>query len=113
MQNNLILAAALAGLLLSVSAGAAEQKFLADRHAARGVACESCHTAGKDKAPDTNSCLKCHGGSYKALAKTTENLDVNPHDSHLGEVACDKCHSGHKKPRLVCDQCHEFSMKVP
>lgn len=58
------------------------------------------------------TCIACHG-SYKKIAEKTEELDVNPHDSHQGEVPCTRCHSGHKKSVLFCNGCHEFPMTVP
>lgn len=113
-----------AALLAAGSAWAADaapaasgdgKPFLADRHIERGLDCKSCHG---DKAPtadvDMSACLKCHGGSYQALAKQTESDDINPHATHLGEAQCVTCHQGHKPPRLSCDNCHEFDdIRVP
>jgi len=94
------------------TAGAAEG-FLSDRHVGRGVTCESCHTTMPPKAVNGDTCLKCHG-PYSALAKKTDDKDINPHDTHLGEADCSLCHKGHKKPVLACDECHEFrDMRVP
>lgn len=106
-------AAALVAAALTLPAFAADQTFLADRHVAKGLKCESCHGTGAKDAVSKETCLKCHGGSYAALAKTTDGGDINPHETHLGEPECNQCHSGHKKPRLICDQCHEFDMRVP
>ena len=103
MQIRLITLVAAA--VFSVSAYSAD--FLADRHVARGANCAACHTTQPPKAVPAKQCLTCHG-SYEKLAQRTENLDVNPHDSHMGELECTECHKGHKKPQLVCDQCHEF-----
>ena len=42
----------------------------------------------------------------------TENLDPNPHHSHLGDVNCTDCHKADKaKPQLVCNQCHKFTIR--
>ena len=89
--------------------------FLADRHASRGLQCANCHgDAAPNAEVDMSACLKCHGGSYKALAAKTESDDINPHDTHLGEAQCVSCHQGHKPPVLSCDNCHEFTdIKVP
>ena len=95
-----------ASLLAAVPASGEEGKFMADRHAGRGVACDMCHAKGTEP-PSAAGCLKCHGGSYEALIKKTENSDFNFHETHLGEPECSECHSGHRKPRLVCDGCHE------
>ena len=104
-----------AGLLLaSTFASAADNAPLADRHAKRGVACTSCHVKSPTDKPTMQQCLACHGGSYEALAKKTDESDINPHATHVGEPECSECHSGHKKPRLICDQCQEFTdIKVP
>ena len=98
-------AAALAAALAAAPAAAAD-KFMADRHADRKVACNSCHVKGMDP-PAAGDCLKCHGGSYAALIKKTEDSDFNFHETHLGEPDCSECHSCHRKPKLVCDSCHE------
>jgi hypothetical protein len=95
----------------SFYAGSAQEKkqFMADRHQAKGLDCASCHTEkGPPKGPVTSAtCLKCHGDEEK-LAMKTSGVHPNPHDSHLGEVACDKCHHGHKPPEDGCGKCHNF-----
>jgi len=112
MRRPFLFLFAAAVLAFSASSFAAD-KFLADRHVARGSSCESCHTTEPPKSVPMKQCLSCHG-SYAKLAKATENLDINPHDNHMGETDCRECHQGHRKPRLVCDQCHEFrQLKVP
>lgn len=103
-------------LFVAINSAFAAEEVLAQRHIGRGSTCHSCHTT----TPPSNdvkleTCLKCHGPSYADLAKKTEDLDINPHATHLGEVSCMQCHQGHKPPRLVCVQCHEFGdmFKVP
>ena len=93
--------------MIAMNSTATASECLADRHATRGVACTQCHKTQPPKNVPAKDCLACHG-SYKVLAAKTDNLDINPHDSHMGDVECTECHQGHKKPRLVCDQCHEF-----
>ncbi len=91
----------------------ANGSMLADRHGARALKCEMCHKTQPPKIVKTEDCLACHG-SYEKLAERTDKNDINPHDSHVEDAACTDCHSGHKKPRLLCDQCHEFTnIKVP
>jgi fumarate reductase flavoprotein subunit len=81
---------------------------LADWHKGKEVTCDSCHGAGTPKSPPVQkACLNCHGGSYDAVAKSTSNLPINPHASHLGEVDCMQCHKGHQKSTLICDKCHD------
>uniref|UniRef100_UPI004028465F cytochrome c3 family protein n=1 Tax=Mesosutterella multiformis TaxID=2259133 RepID=UPI004028465F len=107
---------ALALIFVTSAAFAADTPMLADRHVKAGVKCESCH--GSDQAakgPRTvkkETCLACHGGTYAKLAEKTDSLEVNPHDSHLGEIECTKCHRGHQKPVLECARCHDFSKEL-
>ena len=97
MIRNATYALLCAAALLAGSVSAADKPMLADRHVARGVTCQNCHPGQKPTS-----------GSYAALAKQTESDDINPHDTHLGEAQCVTCHSGHKLPKLSCDNCHEF-----
>lgn len=106
----LLLTTICAGLLLApVFANAADPAPLADRHSQKSVACSSCHVKAPNAKPTMKECLACHGGTYEGLAKSTESDDINMHATHMGELECTECHSGHKKPRLVCDGCHEFT----
>lgn len=113
MFSKIKIAAALAAAAVSLSVAAADQPMMAERHGQRGVTCQSCHEGGKPGPVSMTKCLTCHGGKYETLAKRTDKGDINPHDTHLGEAECAQCHSGHKRPQLVCDQCHEFKMRVP
>ena len=87
MIRNATYALLCAAALLAGSVSAADKPMLADRHVARGVTCQNCHPGQKPtNEVDMSTCLKCHGGSYAALAKQTESDDINPHDTHLGEA---------------------------
>ena len=115
MRKSLIVAAvaAVLGLAASVTM-AAGSDVLANRHAQMGVKCEQCH---KVKAPKAGAkvkneqCLACHQ-SYDALAKRTKGLSPNPHKTHLGNVRCTDCHSGHQAGKLMCNDCHKFNLTV-
>ncbi len=86
---------------------------LAERHAARNIQCAACHQEMPPKPfVPQSKCLQCHG-SYSALAEKTTNLEINPHKSHMGKPECVKCHKGHKPGQLVCNECHQFEVKVP
>lgn len=101
-------------MLSGTAVASAADEFLADRHQKMGATCESCHgksTPTKDVAID--SCLKCHEGSYAKLSEKIDNGDIPFHGSHVGEVKCTECHQGHKSSGLMCNQCHEFDVKVP
>ncbi len=91
-----------------MQAQAQETGMLADRHTARGGQCQACHIEMPPKAIKGTQCQACHGG-YEQMAKRTDKLDINPHDSHIEDIDCTNCHKGHKKPVLVCDECHEFT----
>lgn len=99
---------------LTASFSAAAAPALADRHVTRGAKCESCHPSAPPKASDVTDaqCFVCHG-DYAKVAARTEKKDINPHESHQGEVPCMRCHSGHKQSRMFCNDCHEFNVKVP
>ena len=63
MTNFKTLAALMMTALMAAgTASAADGKFGADRHAAMGLTCETCH--GPDKAnpatPDIKTCTQCH-----------------------------------------------------
>ncbi len=111
---NLILLAAVAAL--SSTAFAAEGS-LADFHSKMG-GCTTCHgtnSVEKNKIPDdqydlNKKCVACHG-SYDKLADKTKKYD--PHASHLYDVSCTVCHSAHSQPKLICNDCHTFSNKMP
>ena len=101
-----LLAAGLAVMLAAAQAVAAD-KFGADRHVARGVACEVCH--GKDmnnpSYPDEKTCTQCH--SKESVAKKSAALKPNPHAApHNGD--CSLCHMMHERTENYCAQCHDF-----
>jgi len=100
-------------LSLCCPAWAGEGLFLADKHKDSGTDCSDCHKGSppKQDVPIT-VCLGCHGDYGKVAAKTNQ-LDPNPHDSHLGEIECGKCHHAHKASVNFCNECHQFDMKVP
>jgi hypothetical protein len=79
--------------------------FLASQHLARGLQCQTCHSAdpmAQDE--ETKICLSCHGGSYDAVAALTPGT-MNPHRSHRGQLPCAFCHFGHKPFVSQCSQC--------
>ena len=42
-----------------------------------------------------------------------EFKDRNPHDSHLGEIACTVCHKAHGESKVYCLECHQkFQMTI-
>jgi fumarate reductase flavoprotein subunit len=88
--------------------------FLAGAHMKNGLACASCHVDGKVSDSETEingKCAACHDPA--ALAKKTAREGLpNPHQSHLGDVQCTACHSGHEASVAYCTNCHDFpSMK--
>jgi formate-dependent nitrite reductase cytochrome c552 subunit len=69
--------------------------------------------AGAEVANDR--CLACHGPLDKLVAKTrpAQFADRNPHESHLGDIACTTCHRGHEQSAVYCLDCHpKFQMKI-
>lgn len=94
--------------------GSAYAQGLADRYVARGLQCQSCHDTTPPKADVKSAKCETGRGSMAKVAEKTADLDINPHDSHIEGAQCLECHQRHKKPQLLCDQCHEFrGMRVP
>ena len=110
-----ILAVMISGLLIGPTAQAAGT--LADTHSAM-TGCAACHGTNAVKpsaVPDdevalNQACQGCHG-SYETLPK--RNGTIDPHHSHLGDINCTSCHSAHARPKLVCNDCHSFDIKMP
>jgi len=104
----------------------------AKAHADEGVACLDCHEPTIQQQMDElvvyisgdfdvplnqrrlpmAECLECHD-SYAALAELTGDLELNPHESHWGELECGVCHRMHRESEDYCDQCHQTGMQVP
>ncbi len=99
-------------MLLAGTATAAET-FLADKHAAAGMKCESCHAeTPAQKAVPTQKCLSCHG-DYEKLKEATKDVKPNPHYTHMLEQQCSECHRAHTKSVDMCADCHQFKYNVP
>ena len=101
-------------LLAASGAQAADAKFGADRHVARGIGCAFCHGQNYQKDPEfpeEKTCLKCHNKEALA-AKTKKVKPTNPHAApHNGD--CTLCHLQHEKTENYCAKCHSFDFKVP
>jgi hypothetical protein len=92
---------------------AADNQFMADRHVAKGIVCNSCHKEAPPKSlVPTETCFKCHG-DYTKLAEQTKKIRPNPHEHHDPNVACEYCHHAHKPSENKCNACHDFKFKVP
>ncbi len=94
----------------------ARSNVLGSAHLNKGLTCESCHSTDKvsDGEAEINAkCVACHG-DLTSLAKKTGEQHPNPHQSHLGQIQCTACHSGHEKSVSYCLNCHDFpNMKIP
>ncbi|MCT4534674.1 cytochrome c3 family protein [Halodesulfovibrio sp.] len=80
-----------------------------------GANCEYCHGVVSPVEPaDIKNCFQCHG-TPEDIAKRTEKLEPNPHNSpHWGtELPCDSCHKEHGKSEFYCKNCHHFDYQVP
>ena len=80
-----------------------------------GTNCQLCHTVAEPvTAPDTRSCSNCHG-TPEDVAKRTEKLEPNPHNSPHWEteLPCDTCHKEHGQSEFYCKNCHHFDYQVP
>ena len=90
---------------------------LANHHLQKGLTCSSCH--GNDLIPDANAtsinaqCATCHGGMEKVAASHKGPSYLNPHASHLGNIACGSCHFAHQELKAYCLNCHtNFDMPM-
>ncbi|MGA2992845.1 MAG: cytochrome c3 family protein [Candidatus Korobacteraceae bacterium] len=88
-------------------------------HAKAMVDCAGCHGKQAPLAKSTvenSRCLACHGPQAALAAKSTpkEFPERNPHESHMGDVACSVCHHAHAESRSYCLECHrDFEMPIP
>ena len=95
-------------MLALVTPVVAEDYPLNDAHGKRNMECADCHGVDNPtKRARMDACFDCHK-SYAAIAKLTEQLHPNPHDSHQGEIQCYQCHRPHKTNKLYCNECHDF-----
>lgn len=88
---------------------------LASFHSKNQGGCTACHiTPGKvsdDSETHINQqCKSCHGG-YEELKDA--KLEIDPHNSHLGDINCTSCHKGHEQSKVYCNECHSFDLKIP
>lgn len=99
----------------ALSAVAQEGPYLADRHAARGMKCETCHTSNNKLKTngDLDICSSCHGDYAAMIKRTNGKYETNPHAQHEGALPCSECHKGHKKGVNYCGGCHNFVYNVP
>ena len=106
--------------LLSLGATAANAEDLATFHSKMG-GCQVCHGTNAvtpanvpdDELELNGKCMTCHG-DFKKLADKSKKFD--PHNSHLSDrspINCTVCHTGHQQPKLICNDCHTFDMKMP
>jgi len=105
-------------LMKRMFTSAAESVHLDARHVSKDITCAGCHGKDLPKEEDTvenAKCLECHGPAEALAAKTAPKdfPDRNPHKSHLGEINCTVCHSGHGESKVYCLECHPtFNMKM-
>jgi hypothetical protein len=115
-ERAMFLAAVAAIFTLIIGASmllASDGKLLADKHKKAGIECNSCHKETPPKqAVKADVCTGCHG-DYEKLAKSSEKVEPNPHDSHEGNLDCGVCHHSHRESEFYCSRCHAFGLKVP
>ncbi len=106
-------------VLKEIFASWAASGYLDNSHAKVSLSCANCHDTKLPQLDDTVEnikCLECHG-PMEELAKKTEPAefkDRNPHQSHLGEIACTVCHKSHGESKVYCLGCHQkFVMTIP
>ncbi len=93
-----------------------KSKFLAGKHMKdMDISCQQCH-GEKGLLDDAESivnayCISCHGDLSK-VAEETSGSEINPHDSHLGNINCTACHGGHEPSAMYCNNCHTFTNEI-
>ena len=108
--------------------------YLAHEHAEFAIPCQTCHprtisdslgeivtyarggyeTPLEEQEYPKEWCFQCHEhGSYEELVQFTKDYivdgeKVNPHDTHLGQEECYRCHRMHKQSLGInyCYSCH-------
>jgi cytochrome c nitrite reductase small subunit len=99
-------------------------------HAVQDVTCLECHVPTTQQQVDelvvyvqgdfevpleerqfgNEFCFDCHlpneHTSYEEVIQLTAGLELNPHDSHLGELECEVCHKMHGASEDYCANCH-------
>lgn len=97
----------------------AGSRYMDALHAKGNIVCLACHdrrVAQKGDSVENDRCLSCHGGleSLAARSAPKDFPDRNPHQSHLGDIACTVCHKAHGPSTVYCLGCHQkFKMKIP
>lgn len=84
--------------------------YLAGVHTKKGLDCAACHTTNviSDSETEINKqCAICHG-SLEQMGTKTSSQTPNPHKSHIGQMQCTACHSGHVPGVAYCTNCHDF-----
>lgn len=84
--------------------------YLAGVHTKKGLDCAACHTTNviSDSETEINKqCAICHG-SLEQMGTKTSSQTLNPHKSHIGQMQCTACHSGHVPSVAYCTNCHDF-----
>lgn len=117
--DRVILLLGLMVLMLPVAAlqAATEGATLAELHKAKQIGCADCHGTTKKIVVDDSeqavnrNCSGCHGDLTSLAAKAKGH--INPHQSHLGQINCTACHSGHGRSQAYCLKCHTYTMPIP
>lgn len=84
--------------------------YLAGVHTKKGLDCAACHTTNviSDSETEINKqCAICHE-SLEQMGTKTSSQTPNPHKSHIGQMQCTACHSGHVPSVAYCTNCHDF-----
>ncbi|NTV48837.1 MAG: flavocytochrome c [Geobacteraceae bacterium] len=117
--GRIVMLMGLIALLLPSPRGlaAGETAVLAELHKAKQISCAECHGTSKKIIVDDSekgvnlSCIGCHGSLDAVSAKAKGH--INPHKSHLGQINCTACHSGHNSSQAYCLKCHSYTMPIP
>jgi hypothetical protein len=110
--------------------------LLAQKHAAAGLSCQSCHDRSLGETTSEivkyvtgdyyypleelelsmDTCFVCHESYEKVIDQTAVEItggERNPHAGHWGVLECNECHNMHRESVDYCAQCHNPTTDDP
>lgn len=92
----------------------ANADYLAGLHMKEGMECTDCHgddaTISDDLTAINGACEDCHADMHGMAELSAEQYPdrMNAHESHLTNISCTVCHTGHEASYPYCLNCHTF-----
>jgi len=114
MRNKIVTIVFIVSLMAIAGTSYSGDKTLRGLHNEAQLECIDCHGVEEPvKRARASACKNCHEdhkGEVKTYYNNGQPVEVNPHDSHQGELRCTLCHKIHEPSVLYCNQsgCHSF-----